>query len=213
MAFTNPNKPAGLSPIKYINGANYDGKGQLYSILAANASPFYVGDLVDLAIGGDALGIPAIALATAGSAFHIGVIVAVGTNAMGGPYLNVGNLGATIYRPSGAQTQNYYALVSDDPNIVYEIQEGGTGTNLTTAVCNLNANILYSAPASGVFVSGTTLTNNAAPTTTNTLDLKILRLSQRIDNHFVTNPTTGGGGQKWEVIINNHQFRVGTTAP
>lgn len=213
MAFVNPNKPAGLSPIKYLSGANYDGKGQLYSILAANTSPFYVGDLVDLAIGGDALGIPAINLATAGSAFHIGVIVAIGTVPAGGPYINVANMGSTINRPTGAQPQNYYALVSDDPNIIYEIQEGGVGTNLTTAVCNLNANILYAAPAAGVFVSGTQITNTAAPTTTNTLDLKILRLAQRIDNHFVTNPATGGGAQKWEVVINNHQLRAGTTAP
>lgn len=206
MAFVNPNKPAGLSPIKYLNGANYDGKGQLYSILAANTNPFYLGDLVDLAAGGDALGIPAITLATAGSAFHVGVVVAIGTTAAGGPYLNVANLGSTIFRPSGAQTVNYYALVSDDPNIIYEIQEGGSGTNIAATNFQGNSNIIYAAPAAGVFVSGTQLNNTALPTTTATLDLKVLRLSQRIDNHFVTNPTTGGGAQKWEVLINNHQF-------
>jgi hypothetical protein len=206
MAFVNPNKPAGLSPIKYLSGANYDGKGQLYSILAAVTSAFYVGDLVDLAAGGDSNGIPAIALATAGSLFHVGVIVAIGAVPQGGPYINVANMGSTINRPSGAQPQNYYALVSDDPNIIYEIQEGGTGTNLAPGTFTGNTNILYAAPAAGVFVSGTTLQNNPAPTTTATLDLKVLRLAQRIDNHFVTNPATGGGAQKWEVLINNHQF-------
>lgn len=206
MAFVNPNKPAGLSPIKYLSGANYDGKGQLYSILAAVTSAFYVGDLVDLAAGGDSNGIPAIALATAGSLFHVGVIVAIGAVPQGGPYINVANMGSTINRPSGAQPQNYYALVSDDPSIIYEIQEGGTGTNIAATNFQGNSNILYAAPAAGVFVSGTQLNNTALPTTTATLDLKVLRLAQRIDNHFVTNPATGGGAQKWEVLINNHQF-------
>jgi hypothetical protein len=124
----------------------------------------------------------------------------------GGPYINVANMGSTIFRPTGAQTQNYYALVSDDPNIIYEIQEGGSGTNIAATNFQGNSNILYAAPATGVFVSGTTLNNTALPTTTATLDLKVLRLAQRIDNHFTTNPATGGGAQKWEVLINNHQF-------
>jgi hypothetical protein len=214
MAFVNPNKPSGLSPIKYLNGANYDGKGQVYSILAANTNPFYVGDLVSLVAGGgataaDAAGIPAITLATNGASI-LGVIVAVGANSAmfpdAGPYLNVGNLGSTIFRPSGAQTQNYYALVSDDPNIIYEIQEGGAGTNLTKSAVGRNAQFLYSAPATGVFVSGTTLDNGNANGTTATIALKIMRLSRRIDNNFVTNPSTGGGAQKWEVLINNHVF-------
>lgn len=214
MAFVNPNKPAGLSPIKYLNGANYDGKGQVYSILAANTNPFYVGDLVSLVAGGaataaDTNGIPAITLATNGAAV-LGAIVAVGANSAqfpdGGPYVNVANMGNTIYRPAGAQPQNYYALVSDDPNIIYEIQEGGAATNLTRNAVGRNAQFLYAAPATGVFVSGTTLDGGNANGTAATIALKIMRLVRRIDNNFVTNPATGGGAQKWEVLLNNHVF-------
>jgi hypothetical protein len=214
MAFVNVSKPSGLSPVRYLNGAKYDGKGQMYAILAADTNPYFPGDLVTPQNTGDAQGNPCVTLATAGNP-AVGVIVAVGTLntgtgylVPGGPYVNPNNL-APVNRPSGAQSVVYYALVSDDPNIIYEIQEGGAATNLTTAACNNNANILYAAPATGVNVSGTTI-NNASVATTATLNLKILRLSQRVDNHFSTSPATGGAGQKWEVIINNHVYRGGT---
>lgn len=213
MAFVNPSRPAGLSPIRYLNGAKYDGKGQMYCVLAADTNPYFPGDLVTPQNTGDANGIPAVTLATAGNV-AVGVIVAIGTLQgtgylpPGGPYINAANLNL-VNRPTGAQPSVYYALVSDDPNIIYEIQEGGAGTNLTTAAVNNNANILYAAPAAGVNVSGTTL-NNASVAATATLNLKILRLVQRIDNHFLTSPATGGAAQKWEVLINSHVYRAGT---
>lgn len=205
MAFVNPNRPSGLSPLRYLNSAKYDGKVNTYAIAAAVTTPFYPGDLVSLATGGSPLGIPNIALTAAGSNPAIGVIVAVGLQAYG-PYINVNNLAITN-RPTGAQTQVYYAAVSDDPNIIYGIQEGGTGTNLTPATAlSKNANIVYTLPATGVVVSGTALDNGTVATTA-TLNLKILKLIQEIDNNFVTSPTTGGGAQKWEVLINNHTYR------
>lgn len=208
MSFVNPSKPAGLSPVRYLGGAKYVGKGQIYSILAADTNPYYPGDLVVLAGTGDASGIPNVTLATAGSP-AIGVIAGVGTNQYGS-YSNPNALNIN-YRPSGAAAVNYYVLVHDDPNIVFEVQEGGTGTNLTQLACGANVNFIYAAPAAGVVVSGTQLDNTSAPTTTSTLNLKILRLAPRIDNHFVTSPTTGGGAQKWWVLINNHLYRTGVT--
>lgn len=208
MAFVNPNKPAGLNPIRYLNGAKYDGKVQTYVVLAADTNPYYIGDLVTPSANGDAAGIPAVTLATAGNV-AVGVVVAIGLFPFG-PYIDPNNL-QRVWRPSGAQTPNYYAAISDDPNIIYEIQEGGANTNLTQTSCNRNANIVYAAPATGVNVSGTMI-NNASVNTTSTLNLKLLRLTQRIDNHFVTNPATGGGFQKWEAIINNHYFRTGITS-
>lgn len=208
MAFVNPNKPAGLSPVGYLNGANYDGKGRMYTILAADTNPYFVGDLVVPTGSGDTRGLPGVTLASAGGA-AVGVIVGIGTNPDGGPYANPLNLNV-VSRPSGSQSVNYYALVSDDPNIIYEVQEGGSGTNLTQTSLQSNANILYAAPATGVNVSGTTM-NNVGVATTATLNLKIISFARRIDNQFVTSPATGGGSQKWWVIINNHVYRGGTT--
>lgn len=208
MAFTNISKPAGLSPVRYLNGAKYTGKGQIYAILASDTNPFFVGDLVTPVANADASGIPCVTLATAGNV-AVGVVAAVGTQQYGA-YANPNAL-QTPNRPTGAQAVVYYALVHDDPNIIYEIQEGGAGTNLTITSSNRNVNIIYAAPATGVIVSGTQI-NNASVNTTSTLNLKLLRLAPRIDNHFVTSPSTGGGGQKWWAIINNHYFRTGITS-
>lgn len=211
MAFVNISKPAGLSPVRYFNGAKYTGKHEIYSILAANANPFYIGDIVALVSGGaataaDANGIPAVTLATTGN-LTLGAIVGIGTN-LYGAYANPANLNITN-RPTGAQPVNYYAAVSDDPNIIYEIQEGGAGTNFTAANVGRYSPFVYAAPATGVAVSGTQINNatsQAAPT-----DLLLMRLAPRIDNHFVTSPATGGGAQKWWVMLGKHCTMVRPT--
>lgn len=216
MAFVNPNKPSGLSPVATLSGSPWTGKGRMYSIPTSDATyNYFPGDLVAAVAGaGDANGLPNITMCAAG-ATAVGVIVAIGTNAQGGPFVNPNNLN-TGYAPI-TKLVPYYALVIDDPNVIFEIQESGASTNLTTAVCNYNANIVLGAASTattpGVYVSQTTLNNATAPTTTSTFNLKILSLAQRPDNHFVTSPTTGGGAQKWWVLINNHHFRGGITAP
>jgi hypothetical protein len=212
MAFVNPNKPSGLSPVATLSGSDWTGKGRVYAIPTSDATyNYFPGDLVSRATGGDVNGLPTVTMTTAGST-AVGVIQSIGTQ-LTGPYINPNNL-SLIYAPI-TKLQVYYAFVLDDPNIVFEVQEGGAGTNLTTTIVGLNANILLGAASTaavpGVFVSQTTLTNTAAPTTTSTLNLKILSLAQRPDNHFVVSPTLSF--QKWWVLINNHSFRAGITAP
>ncbi len=130
MAIVNPNKPAGLAAVKSLVGPNVS-QGNMYTVLAADTNPYYPGDLVKLSGSGDVRGIPGITLSAAGNQ-SVGVIAAIGINPDGGPYINPNNLALTN-RPTGAQPVNYYALVIDDPYTVFEIQEGGTGTNLTQA--------------------------------------------------------------------------------
>lgn len=214
MAFVNPNKPAGLSPVASLGGSDWTAKGRMYAIPTTDTTyNYFPGDLVATIGGGDVNGLPLISQCAAGAA-AVGVIMAVGTSPQGGPYINPNNLSLN-YAPI-TKTQTYYAYVIDDPDQIYEIQEGGTGTNLTTSVVGLNANIVLGAIATAAtptgYLSGTTLSNNTAPATTSTYNLKILALAQRPDNHFVTNPTTNGY-QKWWVLINNHQYRGGVTAP
>lgn len=217
MAFSNPNKPAGLAPVTTIPGYDWTGKGRMYAIPTSDATyNYFPGDLVTLAAtpgGGDVNGLPICAMYTAGTRPVIGVIQSVGIIPQGGPYINPNNLALT-YAPI-TKTQTYYAYVIDDPYVVYEIQEVGASTNLTTAVVGLNATIVLGAASTaavpGVFVSQTQLNNAVAPTTTSTLPLKIISLAQRPDNHFVTSPTTGGGSQKWWVMLNNHFYSARPT--
>lgn len=215
MAFTNPNKPSGLSPVGTLSGSNWTGKGRWYAIPTTDSTNnFFPGDLVSLIAGGSSggdttTGYPYVSLTAAGAA-AVGVIQAVGTTPYGPP-IDPNNLART-YAPI-TKAVKYYAYVLDDPGIIWEIQEGGTGTNLTAGCLGSNANILLGAASTAAtptnYVSQTVMTDTAAPTTTSTLNLKIISFAQRPDNHFVTSPATGGGSQKWWVLINNHSYRGG----
>src|SRR5271170_2198576 len=100
MAFVNPNKPSGLSPVATLSGSNWTGKGRMYAIPTSDSTyNYFPGDLVSLAgaAGGDVNGLPLITMCAAG-ATAVGVIQAVGTNPQGGPFVNPNNL-ATIFAP------------------------------------------------------------------------------------------------------------------
>lgn len=193
----NSNRPSGLSPVKYLNGADWDGRGNVYCLLAANTDPIFVGDPVALGGSSDTSGIPSIALCAAG-ATAVGVVVAVGTNP-GGPFADLNDLTKTS--APATKAQNYYALVCDDPNVIFEIQEVGTGTQLTATEVGMNANFVNGTPGTGVKLSATQV-DNTTEAVTSTLNLKLLRLSRRADNAF-------GAFAKWEVLLNNHAYRTG----
>jgi hypothetical protein len=205
----NVNRPTGLSPVKYLGGADWDGKANMYYIAAANTNAFYIGDLVDLNNTADATrGIQGITLATAGNP-AVGVIVGIGTNPEGGPYINPNNLDQ-IWRPAGAQAVPYYALVCDTPDVIFEAQEDGDAGTIAAANVSSNANIIYAAPAAGVRLSGTMI-DSSSVNTTSTLNLKLLGLVRRYEGNGSLN--TFGLYAKWLCMINNHRYRAGITAP
>ena len=108
----------------------------------------------------------------------------------------------TTYRPAAAQTKDWYALVVDDPNTIFQVQEVGTGTPLTAIAVGLNANLVLG--AGNGFVSGWTL-NNGDEDVTSTLQVRLLGLAR-------TAPLSNAFGQyaKWLVKINNHELAAGT---
>lgn len=203
----NMNAPAGLAPVMYRNGTPWNGQARLYAIAAADTNPFYIGDPVKVTGAADTLGTQVVTLGTAGASIR-GVIVAIGTvNAngqpfpQGGPLINPNDLTKT-YRPSGAQSRVYYAMVVDDPNVVFEVQEAYTTTPIQSTNMAKNANFVYAAPATGVYLSGVTLDPTTINTTA-TLNLKILGSPMRLDH---TPYTTY---QRFLVSINNHDFAGG----
>lgn len=221
---TNQNKPSGLTPVKYLNGADWTGQANLYYIDGAtNADAFNVGDLVSPLAGLDAFsGLQTIGLTkTASSTQCVGVAIAYGASpslllsSRGGPYIDPTNL--TLINVPAVKTKNYFALVVDDPKVVFEIQETGAGTtpatSLTFTATSKNASILYAAPAAGVAVSGTTLDNGVVSThtpqtsavVTNGYFLRILGLAQKIDPQ-TTQWNTFGLFAKWYVKLINHAY-------
>lgn len=193
----NADRPMGFSPVKMITGAPYNGQANLYAILAADTNGYAIGDPVTSDVGGgSAEGLPAVTIGVAGAAWR-GVIVGIFDTKPG--IAKIDNPNSTV-RPAAAQTKDWYALVVDDPNVVFEVQEVNSGTPLTAADIGLNANGV--AGTNNGYVSGWTL-NNATEATTATLNCKIMGLVQRADNAI-------GAAAKWLVTINNHQLKGGT---
>jgi hypothetical protein len=201
----NANKPTGLSPVKYLSGANWDGKTRVYWLDSTSANAMYVGDPVALVAGLDAAyAQQSIDRATAGATM---VGVALGFGAAGGvsrtgPFVDPANLTLT-YAPA-TKTQGYFVAVADDPNTIFEIQENsssGGNAALTKSAASKNANFVYAAPAAGATFSGVML-DVTSIATTSTLNLKLLGLKQSPDNSL-------GYYAKWWVKINNHSYSPG----
>jgi len=202
----NLNQPSGLAPVRYRGGNNWNGAAKQYCILAADTNQYWIGDPITTIgnAGADTFGVPAVTIGVAGTATR-GVIVGLGT-IRNGPYINPNNLNQLPTRPAGAQAVNWYALVVDDPDVLFEVQEGGVGSVLTSASVNRNANYSLGTRTSTLTISPAFLDNNTV-TTTSTLNLKIVQAVQRPDN------TPFAQFQKWIVTINNHEFSGGTTSP
>jgi hypothetical protein len=195
----NTNTPFGLRPKSYIKGAPWNGQARMYFIPASNTSAFAIGDpVVVAAAGGDAAGVPGIVLATPGSGIT-GVVVSAGGPKFAGMAADPLNLNTTVI--PATKTRDYYVMVCDDPDVIFEVQEVAGGTQLAAADVGLNANLV--AGTNNGYMSGWQLTNSTEATTA-TLDVKLLGLAQRPGNEF-------GAWAKWDVLINNHTFRGGVT--
>jgi len=190
----NVNKPSGLSPVKYLNGAPWNGAANIYSIAASYATALAIGDPVVMSGTANADGVPGITIATAGTSNPIvGVIVGLGKYE--GGIFNPSNLDSTIRPASDAAA--WYALVVDDPNVVFEVQDIGTGTPLAAADVGINVNLNAGSGNNG-YMSSWQL-DNASKAVTATFQCRVLGLARRQDNAI-------GQYAKWLVKINTHQL-------
>jgi hypothetical protein len=187
--------------VQYLNGAEWSGQARLYSIAAAYATALYIGDPVISSGAANADGVPGIILGAATGALR-GVIVGLGTKE--GLIANPSNLDIT-YRPAAATTNDWFAMVVDDPNVIFEIQEHANGTALAATEIGLNQ-ISVLGTGNG-YVSGWTLasTTDATAATTATLQLRLMGLVRRQGNAF-------GAYAKHLVKINVHELGSGTGA-
>lgn len=199
----NANKLNGFTPVGYLNGADWDGRGRIYTIPAANTNAFQVGDPVKQLAGADStFYYPCVDIGTAGTP-SVGVVLGLSTNKRGmGPWVDPTQLNVILHRPAAAQTVDWYALIADDPNIVFEIQEqtaGAAGTNFTQAAAGKNANFAVGTAAAPGWMSAAYLDNGTAAAATATYNCRLLGLKQSIDN-------APGAWQKWWVIFQSHAY-------
>ena len=193
----NLSKPSGLKPVSYLNGAPYTGQARLYSVASGNGTALYVGHPVTLSGTCDADGVAGVSVGVAGSAI-IGSIVGIMVAAPG-PSLVAGTLDlATRSLPISTAG---YVMVADDPNLIFEIQDGvAAGTALVDI--GLNTNFVIAAGATTYSDSATTTSTSVTDTTT--ANLKLMGFAQRVDN------TVASQYAKLLVKINNHVYGAST---
>lgn len=196
----NADRKQGLVPVGYLSGAPWTGGGRVYCIPNTDDTNAYaIGDPVTIAGDADANGIATITLATAGTGNPVlGAIISGGGGRKYGSSL--GGIADDPLVIPATKTRDYYVLVADDPNTIFEIQEETAGTALTSADVGLNANLVSG--ANNGFISGWELDVTSAAVTA-TLQLRLLGLSQN------TQPNAFGDYAKWWVFINNHMYRQG----
>ena len=191
------NAPNGLIPVKKLDGSAWTGATNPYQIANTYATALFRGDPVTRLADGT------IGVGVAGSAV-LGVFWGVKYTDSTGTvkFMNYwpGNPGVL----TGSTVE---ALVIDDPNTVFSVQEtsatGTAGTPLALADRGLNINFLYTAGSTATGQSAVSI-NNASEADTATLNCKIIDLD----------PTPGnavGNFANWLVTINNHLYKGGVT--
>ena len=201
----NINRPFGLRPVRYLNGAPYNGAVGSYHVPATNLVNMFLGDPVILNGTGNltsfmdyppgvladvqlttipAAGLPALTYAN----YLIGSIIGI---------LPV-TRESTIYRAAGVEA---IIFVTEDPMIVYQIQDNGAAT-LGTGVIGQNANLFAGAGSTTTGQSGYTLDagTTTAPGVAAGLQLTVIKGSFNVTNDVLSPFAT------WDVIINQHPF-------
>jgi len=169
------------------NGAPYNGAFRVYAHPSSDGTALMIGDFVKLAGTGETVNgriLQDVIRAATGDVI-VGVVVGV--------------------KPDTQDSLRYCAAstlreiyVADDPDLLFEIQEGSSGTALTANDIGLNIDFVVASGSTVTALSGTQL-NNATEATTNTLDLHLVQPVPREDNAI-------GYSCKWLVTINRHQY-------
>lgn len=190
----NTSKIVGFRPVKHGTGAPYNGQANIYTFLAADGTAAYVGDPVKLSGTADSAygDRPSVTLAAAGDAI-VGVII--------GFLPNYSDLNIT--GQSRAASTLRYALVADQPDLIFEVET----SNGTPGIVDIGLNINHAVgtPNSATARSGATV-DMATKATTAALTFKLVGFVPRDDN----DPTAASA--KVLVKANNHVFSSGTGA-
>lgn len=194
----NLSRPNGLRPVKTLNGAPWNGQVHMYLCPSADGTAIYVGDAVKsggtagaagvFVNGQDVEGMPTIARCAAGDTIR-GVVVG---------FLPKQSDLSVLHREAST---NRIALVVDDPNVVFEIEEDAVGGALSATEVGENADLVATAGSATTGQSGMVLDSSDHKTAT--AQLRILGFVKRPDNAI-------GANAKVLVLINEHELKSTT---
>jgi hypothetical protein len=195
----NSDRPSGLTPVKHLSGAPWNGKANVYYIPSSDNTATFIGDVVKLAGSADATGMyPTVAQSAAGDVTNVGVVIGFGLQpeVMGNP--DNPNM---KYR---AAATAMYALVVDDPFVIFEVQEDSASDAYIAATSvGLAANVVVGSGDTTTGKSGMELDTSDVSTDT-AGQLRIMRAVNRPDNAI-------GIHCKWEVLLAEHAYREQVT--
>ena len=194
-------RPRGFVPSRYLSGAAWNGAANLYHIPAADTNQYNPGDAVKSSANGDASGIPDVVKITNGTDIVRGVVVGCLRQTPMNPSLVGINLDLTVQNIPATKLQDYWVLIVDDLDVLFELQDDGL-TALTATACNKNASFTVTNPTSPQQNSATVL-STASVAVTQGLNLKIVGLKQSPDNAYGVNAV-------WMVKFNQHEFQGNT---
>ena len=187
----------GFTPVKHLNGSPYNGQYNLYEIVAGDGTATMVGDLVKADTGTATDVYPTcVRHGTSGevtSGLALGVVV--------GFKVSPTDLNTPQYR---AASTKRYAMVADSPDLIFKVKDGGT-VPCTLSLIGNNTGFMATAGSTTTGNSGMT-TGTTAPTTTNSLPLKIMGIVDSPDNE------SASADQQLLVMINQHYYMGGQTA-
>lgn len=195
--------PRGFVPSRYRDGSMWSGQTNMYHIPSSDGNQYNPGDVVKSSANADANGIPDVTKITNGTDTARGVIFGVLAASPNLPSNQGFNLDLTVQNIPASKTRDYYVLVCDDPNVLYELQDDGLNPGNSIATnSNKNATYTVTNPTSPQQNSATVL-NSASFATTATLSLKVMGLVQKPNNAF-------GAFATWLVMFNQHEFQGNT---
>ncbi len=190
----NTDRPAGLKPVRYLNGASWNGKARMYYCKAAYDTALFIGDTIKSGGSADALGKYATVEASGDTGNIRGVIIGFSDQP------HVAFDADNLYRAYKPASTAMYCLVVDDPDVIFEAQEDSDGNTIDADMVGLNTDILDTAGNTASGISGFELDSSD---TAGGTQLRILGLVDREDNVMGTHA-------KWEVLINTHELKSTT---
>ena len=190
----NVSAPRGLSPVRYLSGAPYNGAANAYSVPAGDGTALFIGDLVKFVGTSQVIG----------DVTYLDVGRAATTDVVLGPVVAVDPLDGT--GASGRDSTPYRAAstmrvlwIADDPNLLFEACEVTGGTPIPINDAGLNVSLTVASGNTSTGMSGSAI-SNTTQATDSALLLRLVSPVNRPDN------TPGADAQKWLVRINRHAY-------
>ena len=196
----NTDAPFGLEPLYGTYNQNHC---HLYRITNNYGTALFIQDPVRLEATGT-IEQPAVT-----GEYFVGVIVAVFLSSSQNYVYPTGLLPVNYYAASPGATYDYWAMVMDNPNAQFRVQDDGSGT-LTYTDLGLNADVIWTHTGnttSGISQMELDVTTAA---TTNTFPLRMLALSSEWDAKAGAWNAPAAVNAKWIVKINLHQLNYTT---